>query len=130
MSMENYTTTQTTSFITDTTLYNNNSQQNGNRFCSFRRCDGAIRTTIMPGFGDQNDKELEENRGYTSEDMCLLMDEGQPKLGKPEDDTYVAIVPTILMDHTCRKRQESSLAATDFSSMCMEVLARSRRTYG
>jgi hypothetical protein len=62
--------------------------------------------------------------------MCLLADKGQPKLGKPEDDTYVAIIPTILMDPNSRKCQESSLAATDFSNMCMEILARLRRTYG
>lgn len=86
--------------------------------------------TIMPGFGDQNDKELEENRGYTSEEMCLLADEGQPKLGKPGDDTYVATIPTVLMDPTCWKCQQSSLAAMEFSNMCMEILARSRRTYG
>jgi hypothetical protein len=35
-------TTQTTSFITDPTLYNNNSQQNRDGFCSFRHYDGAI----------------------------------------------------------------------------------------
>lgn len=60
MNKENHTTTQTTSLITDPILYNNNSQQNGDRLCGFRRYDGAIRATIMPGFGDQNDKKLEE----------------------------------------------------------------------
>ena len=59
MNKENHTTTQTTSLITDPILYNN-SQQNGDRLCGFRRYDGAIRATIMPGFGDQNDKKLEE----------------------------------------------------------------------
>ena len=62
--------------------------------------------------------------------MCLLADEGQPALGKPEDDTYVTIIPKVLMDPACRKCQESSLAATDFSNMCMVILARSGRTYG
>jgi hypothetical protein len=28
-----------------------------------------IRTTMIPGFGDQKDKELGENGGYASEEM-------------------------------------------------------------
>lgn len=59
--------------------------------------------------------------------MCLLADEGQPKLGKLEDDTYVAIIPRILLDQTCQKCPEASIPATGFSSMCMEILARSKR---
>jgi hypothetical protein len=60
MNKDNHTMTRTTSLITDPTLYSNDSQQNGDRFCGFRRYNGAIRATIVPGFGDQNDKELEE----------------------------------------------------------------------